>query len=431
MKKFLLLGAGMLAVSASAVAQEQLYVVGACNGWDINNGSIVLTKTAAGVFSGELNIDPSQAQFRFYSVLGDWETNSYGAAAEGDNIEVSFDNNAFNGAVYESKANYQFKNWPAGAAVKMTVDLNTMKVEATYDPSQVKVEYPAQLYLIGSPTGWNIDSKDMVLKCNADGQYYGLFNIPAGAQYFRFYSETGNWDKGSYGPRFYDGDNEPLAFVKDVFNGSISTGKGSWMTSAKWPGGEIGMSVDLTTGKVTFTSYANIPAVEAPENLYLLGDIDGNVWNPATAEKLTKDGKVFTIKNVKLSAENGTCYFNFSTVAAEDWDVLNNTDRFGALSKDEAVKLGEAMDVVAYEAGFNASGCQSWSIAPGEYDFTVSFEGKYPELTVTTSGTTGVEEIGVENASARYFNLQGVEVANPEKGIFIKVAGNKAVKVAL
>ena len=47
-------------------------------------------------------------------------------------------------------------------------------------------------------------------------------------------------------------------------------------------------------------------------------------------------------------------------------------------------------------------------------------------------GTDGVENIVVEeeiNAPVEYYNLQGVKVANPSNGIFIKVQGNKASKV--
>ena len=46
--------------------------------------------------------------------------------------------------------------------------------------------------------------------------------------------------------------------------------------------------------------------------------------------------------------------------------------------------------------------------------------------------TTGVEDTMVdENASVEYYNLQGVKVARPENGIFIKKQGAKATKVVL
>jgi hypothetical protein len=46
------------------------------------------------------------------------------------------------------------------------------------------------------------------------------------------------------------------------------------------------------------------------------------------------------------------------------------------------------------------------------------------------STPTSVEEISVDNnAEAAYYTLQGVRVANPEKGLYIRVRGSKADKV--
>ena len=44
--------------------------------------------------------------------------------------------------------------------------------------------------------------------------------------------------------------------------------------------------------------------------------------------------------------------------------------------------------------------------------------------------TVGIAGIEAENGEAVYFNLQGVRVQNPEKGIFIRVQNGKAVKIA-
>lgn len=53
------------------------------------------------------------------------------------------------------------------------------------------------------------------------------------------------------------------------------------------------------------------------------------------------------------------------------------------------------------------------------------------EITVDNSynGIGGIDADG--NAPARYFNLHGVEVTNPVKGIYVKVAGGKTTKVIL
>ena len=50
---------------------------------------------------------------------------------------------------------------------------------------------------------------------------------------------------------------------------------------------------------------------------------------------------------------------------------------------------------------------------------------------VASDVVTAIEEVGVDAGEAVYYNLQGVKVANPENGIFIKKQGNKTTKVVL
>lgn len=54
-----------------------------------------------------------------------------------------------------------------------------------------------------------------------------------------------------------------------------------------------------------------------------------------------------------------------------------------------------------------------------------------PAILRVDANDVKVENLASDNAEAVYFNLQGVRVANPEKGMFIKVQGNKTSKVAL
>ncbi len=99
----------------------------------------------------------------------------------------------------------------------------------------------------------------------------------------------------------------------------------------------------------------------------------------------------------------------------------------------------------AYNDGKNFS-----SFAEAEMDLS-AYAGKKIQVgfryssTATTAGTweiksarltsnqAGVETVVVENADApvEYFNLQGVRVAEPANGIFIRRQGNKVTKVAL
>ena len=59
--------------------------------------------------------------------------------------------------------------------------------------------------------------------------------------------------------------------------------------------------------------------------------------------------------------------------------------------------------------------------------FTTKAASKY-EFTLDASA---IETVGADEEEVEYYNLQGVKVANPEKGIFIKKQGNKTTKVVL
>ena len=50
---------------------------------------------------------------------------------------------------------------------------------------------------------------------------------------------------------------------------------------------------------------------------------------------------------------------------------------------------------------------------------------------VLLNGVSGVENVAAENAPVEYFNLQGVRVANPENGLFIRRQGNTVSKVVI
>lgn len=50
---------------------------------------------------------------------------------------------------------------------------------------------------------------------------------------------------------------------------------------------------------------------------------------------------------------------------------------------------------------------------------------------VSGDSTEGIGSVTVDNDDARYFNLQGVEVKNPDHGVYIKVSGNETNKVLI
>lgn len=68
-------------------------------------------------------------------------------------------------------------------------------------------------------------------------------------------------------------------------------------------------------------------------------------------------------------------------------------------------------------------------------DYTTVAGEKVPTLQTFAIGDPSVSAVkgleADENAPVEFFNLQGIRVANPENGIFIRRQGNKTVKVAL
>lgn len=116
-----------------------IYLIGASQGWDIDNGSMPLSETEDGigsqVYYGVYNISAEDAAggFRFYTALGAWGDNgalpSVGAnPKDGDNKTVEVDEEGnYEGDCKAGKGNWSISNWPGGD-MKITVDLAKMKV---------------------------------------------------------------------------------------------------------------------------------------------------------------------------------------------------------------------------------------------------------------------------------------------------------------
>lgn len=88
-----------------------------------------------------------------------------------------------------------------------------------------------------------------------------------------------------------------------------------------------------------------------------------------------------------------------------------------ALRTDEFIAIPDNWD-----ANMTVEGATETSV------YNVEFNCATNEIRVTDVNT-GINVIAASNGEATYFNMQGVRVANPEKGMFIRVQNGKAVKV--
>ena len=149
--------------------------------------------------------------------------------------------------------------------------------------------------------------------------------------------------------------------------------------------------------------------------------------NEANTITITKygDGTCdFLLPNFTLSAMElslGDILVEGATVTIDEAGV----ETYAGFVKDMPLLGGELIADVTLNGTINAEGVVDMKI-------DVLWMGIPIECTFTTNEKSGVENIEInENGSAVYYNLQGVKVANPENGVFIRVQGGKASKIAM
>lgn len=248
------------------------------------------------------------------------------------------------------------------------------------------------------------------------------------------WSWTGDVKAGSFGVQYlengiqqkwYASANEAAAIDAPGDYNATENGK-NWTINLE---GKMTFTYNPTTLLLSVTGGSQSP-VGTPEKVYLVGNFGDTHWDTTAPVEMTKDGDKFSVETELKAAGTDTedGYFSFVTAKGKDWDVVNGSDRYGAKTKDEAITVSTDVEYEKFAAGVNASSANSWKLKAGTYVFTIDFEKGVVRVEPKTS--TGVENISAAGeAAAEYYNLQGVRVANPANGIFIRIANGKAVKV--
>lgn len=194
------------------------------------------------------------------------------------------------------------------------------------------------------------------------------------------------------------------------------------------------------------------PQPEVPATLGVLS----TPWGGDTANEIAvtpmsqTDANIWSVENYTVGAvppapgqttASADGYVQFAVnLDATTWDELNADDRYGAAVEGEAIVFSGLSSSVALKCFTNsaaldadkAGACFAFKIAPGTYDFKVTFN---EDKTVTLKSkmlSSGIENVGVDyenEGEAEYFNLQGVKVENPSNGIYIRRANGKVSKV--
>ena len=162
-----------------------------------------------------------------------------------------------------------------------------------------------------------------------------------------------------------------------------------------------------------------------PEKLWAIGSHGGWAEPKAGAYAnyvLTKEAGSTATYTGAVSVSSGDWYFRFAAELS-GWE----SEQYGAAPNNNT----NINTTLPYE-GSCVPGKGCWLVkgfTGGTVYLTVDLQTKTVKFTM--DDPTAIEEVGVDAGEAVYYNLQGVKVANPENGIFIKKQGNKTTKVVL
>lgn len=163
---------------------------------------------------------------------------------------------------------------------------------------------------------------------------------------------------------------------------------------------------------------------QTPAHLYVIGEVDGNTWDPASGVEMEKNGTEFN-KTVEVTGTGTEGYFSFALNLASDWDGLNAAGNRFAPATDTQLKEGS---VVSLSESPNPSGAKAFYIANGTYRMIVDW-GKH---TLSVAKASEVELTAADDQNSVWFNLQGQQIDAPTvPGIYIRVTGEKVIKIRI
>lgn len=197
--------------------------------------------------------------------------------------------------------------------------------------------------------------------------------------------------------------------------------------------------VDPTTGAVTIKTYGTTKITATTEETSELLPGKATYTLEIINPEITAENPLTVAEALAVCANNPHKVFVKGVVTAV-------TTKYDSQHKNVTFNIAATADGTEVLEAFRASWADGVN-APAdnnpEVGYTVVISGNlevYNDKKEISSGkiVSYTKESGVEdviandsNAPVKYYNLQGVEVANPESGLYIRVQGDKATKVIL
>lgn len=400
-KLYLLASAALCAMTMNA----QLYVVGNGTGmtWDLpgqmisanDDGSYTLNLSACDQFKVSRNNSTAWD--------GDGSFNAGTIAPIGN----AFSDAVFNqgGETLSTNINGENISLPANGRYTITISADFSKMTAVANFAKPTVA-PA-VYIRGGMNGWG--SPDAwKFNYNSSTDSYTLdCTINAGVEFKIADSTWGNINYTCTTAIALDGSQNALIYnnpanmkLTSDFSGTV----------------EFKILAARNSATVTFTPAGSGPVY--PENMYVIGTIDGNAWDPNNVAQMSNNGEgIYVIESVKLGENGGSCGFAL-TANYGTWDDVNSL-RFGPAVTDTKAVLG--LNTV------DGIGDLSWTFSAGTYKMTFDYTAK--TLLIENAGdiidpnpnpgedTDAIYVVG--NGDGMTWDLPGTKYTKNEDGNFV------------
>lgn len=284
--------------------------------------------------------------------------------------------------------------------------LNLRKMMAVLVVAVVTFGASAQnLYIFGSFNGWK--PEESIEMWNDNGVYtIEDIEFGAGGNFAVATVQSSDWGLVNANRYGFATDN---AIATEGVEMPIVKGEGAMQVPSA---GIYNIYVNLAAMTVLVKQTKEV-VVELPAELYIVG-YDNN-WNPETPTviPMTETEGVYSAKLKFVSNK-----FKFSE-AKGTWDEFNA--KAICIANDQEVGLDQPVELYKY----SATDCITTVELDKEYEVEINLN----DNTIRIKDASGVEGIEIdETVAAVYYNLQGVEVANPQNGLYIVKQGNKVSK---
>lgn len=351
------------------------FLIGEVNGksWAYNDGVALEVGPVEGVYIGDVTFNDN-AYFSVATSLSatGWtdlnENYRFGPETNGDAVTPGT-------AMTMYKGDAAWRVATAGT-YSVTVNLNDNTILLVQGGDTPEPEPELGLFILGEVEGseWN-PGNGLSFVEQKENVYEGTFTINGAFGLITNNDSSLSWDALNADYRLYPAESDGDYLIHDG-NMTLATAKNG---GEAWTVGEAAglykVTVDLNKMVMTAT-LVDTPTPELPDNLYVLGEVEGSEWAlPGKGLALTKTAEgvfegTFTF--------NGT--FAFITDNEEsNWDVLNAEKRYGCPSGDNVpISFDEPEDMILSS--------NAWNIGTaGRYKVTVDLN----ELTfIVTEPTT-------------------------------------------